>query len=198
MLSECFGNVIETLNNVSETLNVDPANGIFWLQAPSSSLFGISYQGRRLCWQTNSFRVSQAQHQSPSVEVVRDRYRDLMISRFQRQREGAILEGTSPVGKFSRSFLLPYISVGIHQFPVQEYPKFARPSNIYLLRLLAVGSDRRLQPCYGSLRLGQRPSIQAAEIYQPVSLRADGLPLMRSTGHFVIHRVLTVRQRGRS
>jgi hypothetical protein len=54
----------------------------------------------------NPFRISQAQHQSPSVEVVRDCHRDLIIARFQRQREGAILQRTSRVGKFSRSFLL--------------------------------------------------------------------------------------------
>src|SRR5207237_3035292 len=35
--------------------------------------------------QMNPFRISQAQHQSPSVEVVRDCHRDLIIARFHRQ-----------------------------------------------------------------------------------------------------------------
>src|SRR5262249_31327906 len=60
--------------------------------------------GWSLCCQMNPFRISQAQHQSPSVEVVRDCHRDLIIAPFQRQREDAILQRTSPVGKFSRSF----------------------------------------------------------------------------------------------
>ena len=94
--------------------------------------------GLSLCCQMNPFRISQAQHQSPSEEVVRDCHRDLIIARFQRQREGAILQRTSPVGKFSRSFQLKQVLVGIHQFPVHEYPQFARPSNIHLLRLLPV------------------------------------------------------------
>jgi hypothetical protein len=35
---------------------------------------------------------SEAQLQTPSVEVVRDCNRDLIIARFERKREGAILE----------------------------------------------------------------------------------------------------------
>src|SRR5437899_1150128 len=62
--------------------------------------------GLSLCCQVNPFQISQAQHHSPSEELVRDCHRDLIIARFQRQREGAILQRTSPVGKFSRSFLL--------------------------------------------------------------------------------------------
>jgi hypothetical protein len=61
----------------------------------------------------NSFGVSQAQHQSPSEEVVRDCHSDLIIARFQRQREGAILQRTSPVGGFSRLFQLSQIFVGV-------------------------------------------------------------------------------------
>jgi len=45
----------------------------------------------------NPSRISQAQHQSPSEEVVRDCHRDLIIARFQRQREGAILQCRSKV-----------------------------------------------------------------------------------------------------
>jgi hypothetical protein len=45
-----------------------------------------------LCCQMNSFRIRQAQHQSPSEEVVRDRNGNLIIARFQRQREGAIFQ----------------------------------------------------------------------------------------------------------
>jgi hypothetical protein len=54
----------------------------------------------------NPFRIGQAQHQSPSEEVVRDCHRDLIVARFQGQRSGAILQRTSPVGKLSRSFLV--------------------------------------------------------------------------------------------
>src|SRR5262249_33432523 len=94
--------------------------------------------GLSLCRQMNPFRISQAQHQPPSEEVVREGHRDLIIACFQRQREGTIFQRTPPVGKFSRSFLLKQVFVGIHQLPVHEYPQFARPSNICLLRLLLV------------------------------------------------------------
>src|SRR6266481_6740863 len=50
---------------------------------------------------------------------------------------------------------------------------------------------------HATARFGQRPAILAAEIYQPVPLRADGLPFLRSIGHFVIHGVLTARQPGK-
>jgi len=86
----------------------------------------------------NLFRISQAQHQSPSEEVVRDCHCDLIVAGLQRQREGAILQRTSPVGSLSRAFLLKKVFVGIHQLSVDEYPQFARPSNICLLRLLPV------------------------------------------------------------
>ena len=92
----------------------------------------------------NSFRISRVQHQSPSGEVVRDCHRDLIIARFQRQREGAILQRASRVGIFSRFFQLPQILVSVHQSPIQEYPQFARPSNSYLLRLLRIRSDAHM------------------------------------------------------
>src|SRR5215472_2731593 len=94
--------------------------------------------------QMRPFSIRKAQHESPSVEVVGDGHRDLIVARFQKQWEGTILEGTSPVGKFSRFFLLPQIFDGKLQFPIHEYPHFACPSNLYLLRLFPVGSDRGL------------------------------------------------------
>src|ERR1700687_4574052 len=55
--------------------------------------------GLSLCCQMNSFGISQTQHQSPSEEVVRNRYSHLIITHFQGQREGAILQRASRVGK---------------------------------------------------------------------------------------------------
>ena len=51
-----------------------------------------------LCRQMNPIRISQALLHSPSEEVLRDCYRDLIIAHFQRQREGAILQRPSRVG----------------------------------------------------------------------------------------------------
>src|ERR1041385_1210020 len=104
-----------------------------------------------LCGQVNSLGVGQAQHQSPSEEVVRDRYRDLVIAGFQRQGEFAIFERTSRVGKSSRSLHLEQVLAGIREFAVDEYPHLARPPDIYFLGLLPVGRDRGLQPGDGAI-----------------------------------------------
>jgi hypothetical protein len=52
--------------------------------------------------QMNSFRIGHAQHQASSEKVVRECKSDLVITRFQRHREGAILPRTLAVGKLSR------------------------------------------------------------------------------------------------
>jgi hypothetical protein len=62
-----------------------------------------SHRGLSLCCQMNPFWIGEAKHQSPSEEVVCECYRDLIIARFQRQREGAILQRTSPAGLPSRA-----------------------------------------------------------------------------------------------
>src|SRR5690349_19385551 len=86
--------------------------------------------GLSLRCQMNPFQISQAQLQSPSEEVIRDCHRDLIIACLQGQREGSVLQRTSRVGKFSRSFLLKQVLVGLRQLSVHEYPQFARPSTL--------------------------------------------------------------------
>src|SRR5258708_32711507 len=54
--------------------------------------------GLSLYRQMNPFRISYTHFKSPSEEVVRDCYCDLIIARLQRQREGAILNAVEPSG----------------------------------------------------------------------------------------------------
>src|SRR4051812_46527340 len=94
--------------------------------------------GWSLWFQMNTLGIGEPQNQSPAVEVVGDCDRDLIIARFQRQREGAVFQRTTSVGELSRGFNLPEIFAGIYQLTVDEEPHFARPSNVHVLGLLGV------------------------------------------------------------
>src|SRR5690242_17463074 len=88
--------------------------------------------------QPNAIRLGHAQHQSPAEKVVGDGYRDLVVARFQRQREAAILQRTSSVGILSGRLLVVEIPVGVNQLAVHEHPQLAGPSHVDRLRLLPI------------------------------------------------------------